>query len=385
MSAEFGPVLLEGNIPGVGFGCVEVKNQEIASISVLGPERDGRQFISPGFIDTQINGFGGVDFSAPDLQIDQLLSILPLLWKTGVTSFCPTLITASHEQLLHSLRLWESARRSDARLLEAIPCMHLEGPFFPNGKAAGVHNPKHLRLPSWDEFEEFQTAARGNIGIVTLAPELAGALDFIRRASDAGVIVSLGHTEATAEEIYSAVNAGARLSTHLGNGCPQLIDRHQAPLWAQLASDELCASMICDTFHLPREVVKVFLRAKGIERCILVTDAIHVAGLAAGSYLLGTMQVELLQNGQVVKSDRTSLAGSSVSLNRALSILMNFGEVGLTDALRTATENPARLLSNRRLCSKIEKGQPANLVLFDRGNEQLKISTVLVRGKQVYP
>ena len=378
-------MLIEGNIPGVGFGCVEVKNQEIASVRVLGPERDDRQFLSPGFIDIQINGFGGVDFSAPDLEIDQLISILPLLWKTGVTSFCPTLITASHEQLLRSLRLWESARRSDRRLLEATPCMHLEGPFFPNGKAAGIHNPQHMRLPNWDEFAEFQMAAHGDIGIVTLAPELPGALDFIKRANDAGVIVALGHTEATAEQIYSAVAAGARLITHLGNGCPQMIDRHRAPLWAQLASDELCASMICDTFHLPREVVKVFLRAKGIERCILVTDAIHVAGLAAGCYSLGGIEVELLQNGQVVKSDRASLAGSSVSLNRGLSVLMNFGEVDLTDALRTATENPARLLRSQRLCSKIEKGQPANLLLFDRGNEQLNISTVLVRGEQVYP
>jgi N-acetylglucosamine-6-phosphate deacetylase len=378
-------VRLEGNISGVGYARIEVLDQEISFVSILGEERDNRQYISPGFNDIQINGFAGIDFSAPDLEIDQLSSLLPILWETGVTSFCPTLITNSHSRLRHNLRLWELARNADSRLRYAAPYIHLEGPYFPRGQAAGVHNPQYMRAPSWEEFSELQREAGGSIGIITLAPELPGAFDFIERASEAGVIVGLGHTEATTEEIHLAIKAGALLSTHLGNGCPPMIHRHQAPLWAQLASDELSASMICDTFHLPRDVVKVFLRSKGIGRCILVTDAVHVAGLPAGCYSLAGIEIELLQNGQVVRADRTSLAGSSLTLNRAVSVFMDYGGVALNEALWTVTANPARLLCSKQLCAKIEKGQPANLVLFEQGQGQLNISSVLLRGEQVYP
>jgi len=384
-SRAFTVVQLEGNIPGFGFARIEIHGNEIGRVTRLGPEREESQYLSPGFVDIQINGFAGVDFSAQDLDLDKVASVLPLLRESGVTSFCPTLITASHSQLRHSLQLWKDILRADRHLRLTVPCIHLEGPYLAKGNASGVHNSQYLRPPNWEEFSEFQKETNSSIGIITLAPELPGALDFIRRASEAGVVVALGHTEATTEEIHFAVNAGARLSTHLGNGSPQMIDRHRAPLWSQLACDQLTASIICDSFHLPREVVKVVLRSKGIERCILVTDAVYVAGLPVGTYSLGGVEVELLQNGQVVKHDRTSLAGSSVTLLRALTILMDYAELSLEVALRTVTENPARLLPSKGLCSKLEKGQPANLVVFDKRGDGLQVSTVLLRGEEVYP
>lgn len=159
----------------------------------------------------------------------------------------------------------------------------------------GVHDPALMRPPDWREFEELQQAAGGNIGIVTLAPEVHGAFDFIRRARSAGIVVGLGHTEASPEQIHQAVEAGAERSTHLGNGCPQLIDRHTNPLWAQLVLDQLSASLICDTFHLPPDLVKTIVRMKRIERCILITDATHVATLPPGSYsLVGTCRWSVL-------------------------------------------------------------------------------------------
>ena len=170
---------LEGNISGVGYARIEILEQEISLVSVLGEERDRVPYVSPGFIDIQIDGFFGVDFSAPDLEIDQLSSLLPLLWKTGVTSFCP-LNHKSRSRLRHSLHLWEVARKGNKHLRYAAQYMHLEGPYFPHGQAAGVHNPQYLRSPSWEEFSELQAEAGGTIRIITLAPELPGAVDSLR-------------------------------------------------------------------------------------------------------------------------------------------------------------------------------------------------------------
>src|SRR6185312_14154709 len=171
----------------------------------------------------------------------------------------------------------EAARQLDTRFAESVPGYHLEGPYLSSGGSRGCHDPRLMHSPDWDEFMSLQEAAGGNIAIVTLAPELPNACEFIRRACAAGIIVAIGHSDATPEQIHRAVEAGASLSTHLGNGCPELIHRHQNPIWSQLASDQLTACLICDSFNLPPDFVRTVLRAKGIERCILVTDAVHVA------------------------------------------------------------------------------------------------------------
>ena len=342
---------VEGNIPGRGYARVELEQGRIRGVTVGGPEQPGRPILSPGLVDIQLNGFAGIDFSNPELEVEEALSILPHLWKTGVTSFCPTLVTNSQERLVRNFGVLEEARRADERFARAVPCYHLEGPYISPGPSHGAHDPALTRPPNWDEFSRLQEAAGGNIGIVTLAPEIAGAMGFISRASRAGVVVALSHTDGTPEHIHLAVEAGAKLSTHLGNGCPQMIDRHGNPLWAQLALDQLSASLICDTFHLPPDVVKVIARVKGIERCLLVTDATHVATLPPGHYSLVGVNVELLPSGKVIRADGGCLAGSAVSMNRAVCVFMQFSGASLADALRAATYTPARLLGRPGICA----------------------------------
>jgi len=198
------------------------------------------------------------------------------------------------------------------------------------------------------------------------------------------VVVALGHTDASPEQIDMAVEAGAELSTHLGNGCPQFIHRHRAPLWTQLASYRLHASMICDTFHLPQEVVKVIHRCKGIERCILITDAVHVAALAPGQYSLVGTPIELLPSGQVVTLDRRSMAGSALSMNRAVGVFMQYAGVSLEEALRAATTNPAHVLKDNNISSQVAEGESANQALFKLGSNTLQVELLLAEGEIVY-
>ena len=372
-------------MPGLGHAGVEIDAGGISRVSIDGPERDGAPILSPGLVDIQINGFAGVDFSDPNLDPAQAIAILPHIWRTGVTSFCPTLMTNSGAALDHNFRVLEIARRIDERFARTVPCYHLEGPYLSPGQARGIHDPSFMHPPDWEEFQQWQQAAGGRIGIVTLAPELPGALEFIARARDAGIVVALGHTDASPERIHAAVDAGAQLSTHLGNGCGQLLDRHANPLWAQLARDELSASIICDTFHLPPDLVKVVVRMKGIERCILITDAMYVTTLAPGRYPIVGTQIELLPGGKVIKVDAACLGGSALSMNRAVSLFMRLSGASLADALRAATANPAALLARSGVCASVEAGAPANLMLATSHPDGLAVQAVYLGGEEVWP
>lgn len=375
---------IEANIAGKGLARIQIDSGLIESVEILGPIVNNQPYIGPGLIDIQVNGFAGVDFSSPQLTAEDAVSLLPAIWKSGVTTFCPTFITNTHERLLRNLRVLEEAHRLSPRFRNSAPCYHLEGPYISPDGARGAHNPRYMRLPSWVEFQELQEAAGGNIRIITLAPELPGALDFIRRASAMGVVVAIGHTDANAEQIHEAVDAGARLSTHLGNGCPQMIHRHQNPLWAQMASPELSASVICDDFHLPPDFIRAVIQAKGIDRCILITDAVAAATQRPGRYRLLDLEIELLPNNKVVSADGKMLAGSGASLNHVVEVFLRYTGASLESALAAATANPARLLAKSGVCSQIAAGQLANLFLFWPAAPNLGITKVFLRGEVVY-
>jgi N-acetylglucosamine-6-phosphate deacetylase len=372
------------NIPEQGLARIEIDGGRIASVQTVGPPDGEKPYVSPGLIDIQLNGFAGVDFCDAGLDPAKVTDILPALWKTGVTTFCPTVITNTQEALLQCFWSIEEARRIDPLFARCAPCYHLEGPYISPGGSRGAHNPKVMRPPDWKEFQELQEAAGGRIGIVTLAPELPGAIDFIRRARDAGLVVSMGHTDATPEHIHQGAEAGAQLNTHLGNGCPQMIERHRTPLWAQLAIPQLAASMICDGFHLPPDLVQVIHRVKGIDNCVLITDAVHVAGLSPGRYKLVDLDIELLPTGQVVAADRHSMAGSAVSMNRAVKVFMDYADVTLGEAIQAATANPSRLLGRYETCGEVREGQPANLTLFHVSGDRLEIEKTILNGEAVY-
>ncbi len=376
------PERIEANIPGKGFARISLAGGKIGRVTVLGPEKQGAVSCAPGLIDIQLNGFAGVNFSDPGLTPEQLISLMPAIWKTGVTTFCPTLITNSFEGLARNFEVFEKARHADERLARTIPCYHLEGPYI-SKQAKGTHNPDFLRDPDWSEFLKWQEAAGGRIGILTLAPELPGALEMIRKARQAGVVVAIGHTDASVEQVHAAAEAGAQMNTHLGNGNPQMIHRHRAPFWAQLDDDRLHAGMICDTFHLPPEVVRIIYRVKGLDRSILVTDAVHVAGLPPGPYTLVGVKIELLPSGQVVMADRTSLAGSALTMNRGVSVFMKFTGVSLQQAIQAATANPARFLPRGTVCPSVAAGAPANLLCFRPEPDALRVESVYLHGERV--
>ncbi|MDR3675768.1 MAG: amidohydrolase family protein [Acidobacteriota bacterium] len=377
-------MIIEGNIPARGWARIRIESGLIQSVEVVGPTADSQPFVAPGLIDIQVNGFAGVDFSEPELTIERALAVLPRIWKTGVTSFCPTLVTNTHEGLKRNFRILAAAFRLYPQFARSVPCFHLEGPYISPGGALGAHNAQNVRWPDWGEFQELQEAAEGHIGIVTLAPELPGAMDFIRRLCASGVLVAVGHTDASAEQIHQAVEAGARLSTHLGNGCPEMMHRHLSPLWAEIAMPELNASIICDGFHLPPDLVNVILLAKTIGRCILITDAVSPATMPPGRYRTLNTEVELLPNNKVVAAGGKMLAGSAASLNHVVEVFLRYTGVPLVDALAAATTNPARLLGADGLCSCIAEGQPANIFMFQPECPNLGITGVYLGGEKVF-
>jgi N-acetylglucosamine-6-phosphate deacetylase len=252
--------------------CVTVKIVEgvIHSISRQGPDvdRDGASsgpdlWIAPGLIDIQINGYAGVDFADQDLRAKDMVRATRALWKAGVTSFLPTVTTNSRERLATSFRLLSEAGR-DPAIAASIPGFHLEGPYIsPLEGYRGAHMEEFVREPDWEEFQMLQEICDNGIKLVTVAPEIDGAVSFIRKAVSSGVVVSLGHHNGSPGQIRMAADAGATLSTHLGNGCANMIHRHNNPLWPQLAEDRLSASLIVDGHHLNRDEVICFYRMKG--------------------------------------------------------------------------------------------------------------------------
>ena len=223
----------------------------------------------------------------------------------------------------------------------AILGLHLEGPYIsPEDGARGAHRREDTAPASIDDFKRRQDAAGGRVRLVTLAPEVPGALALIEHLRDTGVRVAIGHTAATPEQVRMPIRAGATLSTHLGNGCAQMLPRHPNFIWEQLAADELMASIIVDGHHLPPATVKTMVRAKTPRRVVLVTDAIAAAGQPPGEYRLGAVTVRLDENGRVAVPGQPNLAGSALSMDRAVANTVRFAGVTLEDALAMASTQP---------------------------------------------
>jgi len=298
-----------------------------------------RRLTSPGFVDIQVNGFAGVDFNDPATTADDLHRAIGVMRSHGVTRFLPTLITSSAERFDRCAGVVLAARS------EAIAGIHMEGPYIsPDDGPRGAHPREFTASASIDDFRRRQDAAQGRIRLVTLAPEVPGAIALIEHLRGSGVRVGIGHTAASAEVIRDAVKAGATLSTHLGNGSAQMIPRHPNFIWEQLAADELTASLIVDGHHLPPATVKTMIRAKGVRRTILVTDAMAAAGQPPGEYQLGGLKVRLDETGRVAAPGATNLAGSALALDRAVANTVRFAGVPIEDALAMASANPAAYL-----------------------------------------
>lgn len=342
-------------------------------------------WVAPGLIDIQVNGYHGNDFCRGDVTADQVVAAARELADAGVTGFCPTVTTNSFASMESSLRSIARACETSSLARDRILGIHLEGPYLsPEDGPRGAHPREHVRLPDWDEFTRLQVAAGGRIRIMTLAPELPGALDFISRASQAGMIVALGHHAATREQIHAAVAAGAVLCTHLGNGAHSLLPRHPNYIWEQLAHDGLMASLIADGHHLPEAVLKSFYRIKGPARLILVSDTISAAGLPAGNYQLMGMTIQLTEDGSVRLSGTPYLAGSVLKLCDAVNHAIRVCGTPLTDAITMASTNPALLLGVEQERGLLTIGKRADLVLFRGLPGQLQLEATVAGGEVCY-
>lgn len=357
------------------------------TISAVTPVPSGNDlYISPGWIDLQVNGFFGVDFNDPKCTMEQIAGSIRAMFATGVTRFYPTVITGSPADMLGALRNLRCAREN-LREGVAIDGFHVEGPnISPDDGPRGAHPRRWVRPPDIDEFHRWQEATANGVRIVTLAPEWPQALRYIEEVAAAGVVVSIGHTNANAQQISDAVSAGATLSTHLGNGAHAVMRRHPNYLWDQLAEDRLMADFIVDGIHLAHNFLKVALRAKTIERSVLVTDAAAPAGCPPGRYQLGEQAVELTADNRVMLVGQERLAGSALRMDRGVENLMRIVGLSHADAVRMATTNAAKAGRVPARTQGLVPGDRADLIQYNFNPSSLSISikSTYISGEKVY-
>ena len=317
----------------------------------------------PGLVDLQVNGFAGVDFNSPDVTPDAIRGVLPALRATGVTRFLPTIITGPLERFARCARAIVGVDDP------AIVGIHQEGPYIsPADGARGAHPREHTIAATVDDFRRRQDAADGRIVLVTLAPEVDGAISLIEYLAGAGVRVAIGHTDASPPIIRDAIRAGATMSTHLGNGCASVLPRHTNVIWEQLAADELRASLIVDGHHLPGAFVKAAVRVKSPERTILVTDAMAAAGCAAGAYRMGDVDVEVGADRRVSLRGTPYLAGSALTMDDAIANTVRFTGLPIETIMPMASTIPARYIGIEPADTVVADWDPAGFSLRVRAS-----------------
>ncbi len=367
---------------------VKIENGKIAEIKPLKKLKDenSKIYIAPGFIDNQVNGFAGVSFAfgESDLTLEGIEKATTELWKKGVTTYLPTLTTNSQEVLVRNFEILAKSIE-DEKLLGSIPGFHLEGPYInPEDGYRGAHPKQFVRLPDWNEFMQMYEASGENILQVTIAPEMEGAQDFIKKCHEKGIIVAVGHHNANSEQLNRAVVNGARISTHLGNGCANMINRHNNPLWPQLANDDLMISIICDGFHLLPEEIKTFYKVKGVRNTIITSDVTSYAALEPGQYKTETGEtIELTKEGKLYYPAQNVLYGSASPITKGVGHIMEVTGCRLAEAIQMASTNPAKLynLGDR---GTLESGKRADLILFTIDDFKVNILKTYVKGELVY-
>ncbi len=376
---------------------VEIEKGIIKKIERLKklPDHTEPYFISPGLIDIQINGYSGISFAldgadntpegSAGLTLSDVRKVTEGLWKEGITTYLPTLTTNSRELLTRNFAVLAKAMKDESNL-GSIAGFHLEGPYIsPVDGYRGAHPKDMVRKPDWREFTEFNNSAGGKILIVTVAPEIEGAVDFIKKCHEKGIVVSLGHHNASALTVKDAIDQGAVLATHLGNGCATYINRHYNPIWPQLADDRLMISFICDGFHLPFEMIQVFYKVKGADKIVITSDITHYAGLPPGEYRIKTGETIIkTPEGQLRFSGQEGgLYGSAVTLSKAVGNLMKATGCDLAQAIQMSVCNAARLIDLQDR-GTLEPGKRADIILFSMNDHNMKIKKTIVAGKVVY-
>lgn len=350
------------------------------------PLPPGAPHLAPGFIDLQVNGYAGIDYCLPGASTEQIGASLQAQFATGVTRIYPTVITGPRDGMTEALRMLARARR-ELPFGEALEAFHVEGPFISaDDGPRGAHPIEHVRPPDYDEFLEWQDAAEGHIRLVTLAAEWPEAPAFIEKLAAQGIVVAIGHSNPTPAHIDAAVRAGATLSTHLGNGSHATMRRHPNYLYDQMADDRLNATFIGDGIHLDKNFLKVAIRAKGLERSVLITDAVMPAGCPPGLYALGAVTVQLHPENRVTVQGTQQLAGSVLRMDRGVENLMRLCGLNLRDAITLATRNPARVGRVPNRLRGLQPGERADVVefTFNPDTQAIEVRKTWLNGQLVF-
>jgi len=358
-----------------GASIVALRSQNEADLPADSKRLDFKDCIlAPGLIDIHIHGSAGHDVMQADEQGRRRME--EFLAGRGVTSYFPSTVAAPLDATLRSLEWLADGIESSDSTVRAQPLgIHLEGPYLSHIRR-GVHLPENLLKPTIETFDKFWQAARGHVRVLTIAPELDGARELIAEANRRGVCVSIGHSDADLSAARAGITAGARHATHTFNAMRPLDHRAPGILGEVLSNSNLSADIIADGIHVHPSVVRIFLAAKGEERGVLITDAISAAGMPEGAYQLGGMDVEV-RDGRVTRGG--SLAGSVLTLDRALRNVMEFGGWSLQKTVRLATKNPAAVVRAERK-GILEVGADADLVALTENGE---VRATLVRGEVV--
>jgi N-acetylglucosamine-6-phosphate deacetylase len=375
---------IQGRDPATG-EAIAIMVEEGVIVAIQAADGTGHDYVAPGLVDLQVNGFAGLDLNDGHLTPERVKTLADHMLSVGVTTFLPTLITAPEADIIRALTVIAEARRRFPFVAEMVPFVHVEGPSIsPLDGPRGAHPAAYVRQPSLEEFERWQAVSSDLVGLVTIAPEQPGAIDYISALVQRGVHVALGHTAASPNEIHEAAAAGASLSTHLGNGAAATLPRHPNFLWSQLADDRLIATFIADGHHLPADTFKAMVRAKGLERAILVSDAVALAGMPPGLYEQPVGgSVEVTADGRVGIAGTPYLAGAGLPLCANVAIAVQMAGLTLSEGLRLATQNPGRIAGGR---GRLAVGTPADLIQFawQEGQRRLDVSAVWLRGEQVF-
>lgn len=356
-------------------GCI----REISKIDEV-----GLPYISTGFVDLQVNGYCGADYSSDNLTTEDVYSIVSELSCSGTTCHLPTIITGDINKTINNIRVIVSAVHRSKHLRNAIAGIHLEGPYISSVDGArGAHDKKYVKKPDIKELHRMHDAAEGMIKIITLAPEIDGACEFISAAEKLGIKTSIGHSNAKSNEIRKAVDAGLSLSTHLGNGIAQTIDRRENQLWAQLADDRIKAGIISDGFHLTADQLTVFWKAKTLKNMFLVSDVGPMAGKEPGIYKWGNIDVEVYKDGHLGLHGTPYLAGAGHLLDWSIAHFINLAGCNLKETLSTITEIPSKIIGKD---ISLNVGKPADIVLFrfTEGDLRLNIEKTVIDGRIVF-
>lgn len=348
------------------------------------PKEDRKQqIIAPGFFDIQINGFGGVDFNSLKTTPKDILNITNNLNRKGTLKYLPTIITNTFENILSLLETIKIARETYSECESSIVGVHLEGPFLSREDGPrGAHPLSAICPPDWKMVEAWQKASGNLIKIITLSPEYDTAEEVISYCCQQDIKVSIGHTSANRDQILSAVNAGATLSTHLGNGSHTMLPRHNNYIWNQLASDQLYCSIIGDGIHLPKDVLKCFFAIKQ-DKAILISDSSEIAGLKPGIYEshIGGVVLLTAENRLCMADNPELLAGSAATLFDEIRYLTTNQINSLKNCLLMATVRPAKFLGYN---NDLIAGNSANLIVIEEKiNGELGIKKIIKEGTSI--